>query len=67
MAKRIQVFEKKSCNRHWTLVFLKLDVCVFLGDNLLFEQEDESSCPRTEECSTGMIIPVIWKCMFVLH
>jgi len=61
MVKRIQVFETKFCNRHWTLVFLKLEVCVFLGDNLLFEQEDESSCPRNEEYSTGMIIPVIWK------
>jgi len=59
MAKRIQVFETKFCNRQWTLVFLKFDVCMFLGDNLLFEQEDESSCPRTEECSTGMIISVI--------
>jgi hypothetical protein len=61
MAKRIQVFEAKCCNRHWTLVFLKFGVGVFLGDNLLLEQEDVSSCPRIEEYSTGMIIPVIWK------
>jgi hypothetical protein len=61
MTKRIQGFETKFCNSHWTLVFRKLDVCVLLGGNLLFEQEDESSCPRTEEYSTGMIIPVIWK------
>jgi hypothetical protein len=61
MAKIVQVFGRKCCNCRWTLDFLKLAVFVFLGDKLLFEQEDESSSPRTEEYSTGMIIPVIWK------